>query len=212
MRYTNVLLLFCIIITPYTIIVAQKKGFLTDNRNEEVYATIYIRGKTWMAEDLRLDNEQSFIYDNRTKNEVPSQGRLYIYPPSCPEGWHLPSQAEWEELVRYYGTIQKAYKKLQKPSQLNLQLGGTVCLVCDRIPYFALWQQEGVYWTSDHPNDNEYVFMHLIRQYESPVELFYSNCATPCTVQHYPTPIHEGIYFKATPIYQYGAACRCVKD
>jgi uncharacterized protein (TIGR02145 family) len=58
-----------------------------------------------MAENLAYDAPGSKCYNNASKY-CQKYGRLYNWETAkkvCPPGWHLPSKAEWLELVNFAG-------------------------------------------------------------------------------------------------------------
>ncbi|MCL2100776.1 MAG: fibrobacter succinogenes major paralogous domain-containing protein [Fibromonadales bacterium] len=97
-------------------------GTFTDPRDSQEYSTILICNQTWMAENLNYDASGSRCYDDNTggdsQGNCDTYGRLYDWDtamnnaasssavPSgvrgvCPEGWHLPSDADWTVLTNY---------------------------------------------------------------------------------------------------------------
>ena len=100
-------------------------GSMKDKAGVE-YRTITIGNQVWMAENLNYEVEgQSVCFDNLADN-CAKYGRLYTWAAAvgktegecgygktcelpdtvrgvCPEGWHLPSKAEWETLFDAVG-------------------------------------------------------------------------------------------------------------
>jgi uncharacterized protein (TIGR02145 family) len=97
---------------------------------------VTIGNQTWMAENLNIETSSgSGCYDNVKSNCV-KYGRLYDWntamngasssntSPSgvrgvCPAGWHLPSYAEWKELVDFAGGSLTAGTKLKASTGWN---------------------------------------------------------------------------------------------
>jgi uncharacterized protein (TIGR02145 family) len=99
------------------------------------YATVMIGDQVWMAENLRVTRYsdgtslENFVMDNNEDNAL-EYGRLYGMEAALrvtsdssvgqvhvqgasPEGWHIPSDEEWRQLIEHLGGEAEAGGKLK---------------------------------------------------------------------------------------------------
>lgn len=111
-------------------------GSMTDFRDGQTYKTVKIGEQVWMAENLNFETDSSFCYNN-DENNCNKFGRLYTWAaavgksesecgydhlcslPSeniqgvCPNGWHLPSKTEYENLITAVGGLSTVGNELK---------------------------------------------------------------------------------------------------
>lgn len=82
-----------------------------------VYATVKIGEQVWMTTNLSLDiGSGSYCYDDDSLL-CGEMGRLYTWTAAVEAakripGWHLPSRAEWDDLISYCGGDSIGYENI----------------------------------------------------------------------------------------------------
>lgn len=74
--------------------------------------------QVWMCRDWFVNYPGSKVYDDDESNRA-IYGGMYSYEmiksaDFCPAGWHVPTMAEWEQLIEYAGGINAAGGKLKQ--------------------------------------------------------------------------------------------------
>jgi uncharacterized protein (TIGR02145 family) len=85
------------------------------------YNTVAIGEHCWMKENLNYDTGNNWCYNGEPAN-CNTYGRLYDWfsaLSACPQGWRLPSDAEWTELENYLGGPMVAGGKLKATTHRN---------------------------------------------------------------------------------------------
>jgi len=107
-----------------TVAFAQQKGSFTDARDGKTYKMVTIGEQTWMAQNLDYagKNDDIGVCYNKKPANCQEYGALYTWNEAikvCPDGWHLPSDAEWQTLVNFAGGEEIAGKKLKAKNGWN---------------------------------------------------------------------------------------------
>lgn len=160
----------------------ESPGSFTDQRDGYVYKTVTIGNQEWMAENLRHlpDVEDAatgsqimpyhyvhgyngtFVAEAKATDNYKTYGALYNWPAAkaaCPDGWHLPTNTEWTELIDYLGGQYVAGGKLKETGTTHWESpntgatnesgftalpGGDRC-VNDKFSYLGL---RGFWWNA----------------------------------------------------------------
>ncbi len=119
----------CILLAALCLLLIQNKAQTVKDADSNVYYTVAIGKQLWLKENLRAThyrdgNEIHKITDNKAwgatitgaycnyNNDTSitkEYGYLYNYYAVkdgrgiCPEGWHVPSEADWDALIEYIG-------------------------------------------------------------------------------------------------------------
>jgi len=142
---------------------------LVDRRDGKKYKIVKIGDQVWMAENLNYNASGSKCYND---NEINCQiwGRLYNWntiKSACPKGWHLPSDTEWDVLMKNINpacspnaTCAKAGKLLKATSGWNQNGNGTDAFGFSALPggcgysggSFDYVGRNGHWWTASEYN------------------------------------------------------------
>lgn len=121
---------------------------LIDVRDGRKYRTVDIDGKTWMAENLRYANTETYGWNSVGDGDV------------CPENWHVASKEEWESLYAYAKTVKEDGVSALK-CHLGWEVNGTDDFgFCARRkdPYLApdlAREYYAFFWTSSESGSEE---------------------------------------------------------
>jgi len=173
-----------------------------DKRNGKTYGILQVGNNVWMTENLAYKvNRGCWEY---SKNST--YGYLYNWETAknvCPEGWHLPTKEEFEQLIRFrgcdiYSFTSCAYEWLTGSLGIKLVLGGerTKNGKFENIKYV------GMYWSSEDQyqyDDISHIFCLKVGE-----EFGYEGG----------TPYHETRKAGIVEIYgsDKGFSVRCVRD
>ena len=112
-------------------------GSFTDTRDGKVYKTVMINNREWMSENLayltEIHNPEDYSYsiscyyvynysgtnveEAKGTQNYKTYGVLYNWPAArqaCPEGWSLPTEEEWRQMMESLGGVEEAGGKLKE--------------------------------------------------------------------------------------------------
>lgn len=148
--------------------------FFVDSRDTKEYKIIKIGDQIWFTENLNYDTEGSWWYNDK-KSIGKRHGRLYTWDAAmdaCPEGWHLPSDKEWTELIAFYGGEKKAGMelKIEGTSGFNARYSGFRDSEKDVFYDFG---NDANFWTSTSLGEKVAWRCYIDRGYDDIVQDYY---------------------------------------
>jgi len=153
--------------------------YMIDYRDKQLYKTLTVGTQTWMAWNLNYNTENSYCY----KNDCLLYGRYYTWATAmdsaavftnnakgcgyaknctiktpargiCPEGWHIPTTAEWETLSTTIGKsgadwLAKGYGNPSNATDAYGFSALTTGIYFDGK--FTLVGEEAFFWSANEP-------------------------------------------------------------
>ena len=168
-------LIACILSVLFTLphAVAQTSGNTVQGREGNTYTfKTMADNKNWMTTNLNTNIPGSYCYENEKQN-CNQYGRLYNWEAAqqgclqLGEGWRLPTNEEWKQMVGYYGGVRgdskdsgkTAYQALKHDGAagFNISYGGTR----DANGTFRRQNGHGFYWTASESDSTQAWFYNF---------------------------------------------------
>ncbi len=179
-------------------------GPLRDSRDGNPYLTVIIGEQRWMAGNLNYNSIGSY-YNNYSPD---GYGRLYTWDAAmvaCPEGWHLPTDAEWQILEHYLGmNSADTSTLLWRGSDQGIQLKST-----------SGWYDDGEGNNSSGFNAFPAGFYTAGAFYTLGTDATFWTSTESSSTKAYARNLkgnNTGVYREDYYLKSYGYSCRCVED
>lgn len=171
----------------------NETGLILDKKNNISYGTVKIGTQWWMSENLNEATGKS-CYGNLAAN-CATYGGLYSWTDVmngataekarglCPQGWHVPTLAEWQTLVDFYGAdVAKNRLEVTGDSDFRMFMAGQQ----SNTGRSEFLNQVANFWTSTKSSG------------ENAYEISFQKS--------------QDTFFKINLSHSYGFSVRCVKD
>ncbi len=129
---------------------------------KDVEKFITIGQLDWMTENVNTKTTSSYCYDGKEAN-CDKYGRLYSWDAAkkaCPDGWHLPSVAEWKTLGPF-GNLKAEYSWEAGNGGDNTDFAGLAAGFRNSKGKFELLGKRGDFWTSDDVDSQKANYCYL---------------------------------------------------
>jgi len=162
-----------------------------DERDKQKYKIVRIGEQVWFAENLNYAAEDSKCYDNEPAN-CQKYGRLYDWNTAmraCPNGWHLPSDEEWDVLTAAVGDKETTGKFLKAKNGWNNNNNGADVIGFSALPgghgysdgSFYDVGDRGYWWSASEDGANDAYSRNMIYynergSYSKSINLFSVRC------------------------------------
>ena len=136
-------------------------NILVDERDGQRYKIFHVNGLWWMAQNLNYETNNSWCYDLAPES-CENWGRIYTWEEAmvaCPDGWHLPNDEEWKNLIDYYGGLHYAGKELKAGG--NSGFNALMTGYRDKKGFFGKIDESAYFWSSTEQNKDYASFKGL---------------------------------------------------
>jgi len=142
-----------------------------DPRDGQRYPTVMVGETAWLGRNLAFVAPRSWCYDDAATCD--EDGRLYAWTAArdaCPAGWHLPSDAEWQELETFAGLPPELVaQKFDRPTDVGTELmtGGSSGFAAPRAGSrqpnraYAAKGEAAELWTSSETDEESAIYRML---------------------------------------------------
>ena len=142
------------------------------------FKQVKIGKQTWMAENLALNDGGEGIYHNNGHTYYTWEAAVRVA--SSVDGWHLPSQEEWETLFAAVGGIDTAGTMLKSTKGWNQNGNGTDAYGLSLLPsgcrygngYFDYAGDVAYFWSSAE-YDSNFAYYVLLGYNDEGAYLYY---------------------------------------
>lgn len=123
-------------------------SFYIDIRDNQEYRILKIGDDWWFAENANYNVAGSKIVSTESGNKT----RVYTYEQAlaaCPDGWHIPTDADWKNLEKNFGINLQEINNSRKVINVNPTIEKlNFCKYLGEYGEWELKRDYAIFWTS----------------------------------------------------------------
>ena len=127
----------------------KAKAPFNDSRDGKTYRPALIANKIWLSENVKYPVNGVQMYDDKAAN-LDKLGGLYKLEQAktvCPQGWHLPTDEEFQQLLNAFGGGTKAWAALSKGGASGFEVLGSGFVEKGENMFLGI-NEDAVFWTA----------------------------------------------------------------